>query len=91
MEINFDLKEVLKTFFRDKLTEKETTLIVTSTYKLNPDDLVLIRKIFSIPTEFKIINIVEPKILGGLILNFASKVIDLSIAGHLREFKKLIT
>ncbi|MFN4212642.1 MAG: F0F1 ATP synthase subunit delta [Microgenomates group bacterium] len=90
MNKDSDIKEKLRTFFKDEL-KGEKTLTIISTYKLSDDDLALIRKIFSIPADFKIINLIDIKILGGLIFKFGSKIIDLSITGHLKNFKKLIT
>ncbi len=85
-----NLKEELNIYLEKEKQGKQKPITIISTYKLTDEDLNLIRKNFSLPSDFKILNIVDPKILGGLIIRFGSKVIDLSINGQLKKIKELI-
>jgi F0F1-type ATP synthase delta subunit len=89
MNIDVNLKEELRHYLKEKLAQ-ERGATITSVYQLTDDDLETIKKAFPPLTDFKIENIIDKKILGGIVIKFDTKVIDLSIAGQLKNFRRLI-
>lgn len=90
MSINIQLREEIKQYLKKRLADEKKQASVISTYQLNSDELKEIKKLFPILRGFKINNIVNPEILGGLVIKLESKVIDLSIAGQLKKYRKII-
>jgi len=68
-----------------KISDKEK-LIITSTYPLTEEEKKEILKIF--PKEVLVENKVDPKILGGLIIEYGSKLIDLSLRKKIYTWDK---
>ena len=66
--------------------DKEEKLIITSTYPLSNEEKEEVKKFF--PKQVKIENKVDPKIIGGLIIEYGSKIIDLSLKGKISFFGK---
>ncbi len=79
--------EILEKLLRYNKNSEKTIMIITAV-KLENADLSLIKKIFSLPENCKVVNKVDSNILGGLIFKFGSQIIDLSIKGQLKNFKK---
>lgn len=64
---------------------------VKSAIKLNDDTINKITKYLKgmIGMEnIKLENIIDPKVLGGMVIQFEDKVLDLSVANELKEYRK---
>ncbi len=61
---------------------------IISTYRLGKDQIEEIRKKIPLIKEAEIENEVDKKILGGIVIEVEGKIIDLSILGKLKTFKK---
>mgnify|MGYP001024865474 CR=1 FL=1 len=81
-KIIYQLKNYLSTL---EISGKEK-LIITSTYPLTEEEKKEILKIF--PKEVLVENKVDPKILGGLIIEYGSKLIDLSLRKKIYTWDK---
>ena len=57
-------------------------------FKLSEEELQEIIKKFKFLKEFEVVNTVDPKIYGGIIIKYQGKVIDLSLSSRLKNFKK---
>jgi F-type H+-transporting ATPase subunit alpha len=66
--------------------DKEEKLIITSTYPLSNEEKEEVKKFF--PKQVTVENKVDPKIIGGLIIEYGSKIIDLSLKGKISSFGK---
>ena len=67
---------------------------VQSPLKLDPDQVNKIEKFMSKYLEEKKVtveNTVNPDIMGGIIVEFGSKILDLSIAGNIEKLGNEIT
>ena len=84
---NNNFKEILEKFFHNNKNSDKTVTII-SAVKLEADELNLIKKITSLPENCDVVNKVDSSILGGIIIKFGSQIIDLSIKGKLKFFKK---
>ncbi len=69
--------------FRDKAT-------VMSSYRLSEEELSSIKKLFPELKNGEVINVVDSKILSGLIIKIGTKLIDLTLNGALQNLKKQI-
>jgi len=66
--------------------DKEEKLIITSTYPLSNEEKEEVKKFF--PKQVTVENKVDPRIIGGLIIEYGSKIIDLSLKGKISSFGK---
>jgi F0F1-type ATP synthase delta subunit len=67
--------------------EKRIARIV-STYKLGNDEINTILNKVPLLRNYQIENTVDPKIYGGIIITYGTKVIDLSLVNQLNNFRK---
>ena len=74
------------------LKEEERIATVVSAIELNREQLVKIKKFLKkeFNQDLEINLIVDPKIIGGLIIKFGDQVIDQSITGRLNSLVKRI-
>jgi ATP synthase F1 delta subunit len=80
-------KKELRNYLK-KLMEKDKSRIkVISVYPLSKEEISALVKEFS-KSSTEIENVVDPSILGGIIIQQGSKVIDLSIKNRLRNIEK---
>jgi len=70
-----------------KMTQK---VFITSAYKLDTAEIDRILAVFPQIRDKEYENIVDKNLLGGIIIRFGSKVIDLSIEETLDSFLKHI-
>jgi len=66
--------------------DREEKLIITSTYPLSKEEKEEIKKFF--PKQVVVENKIDFKIIGGLIIEYGSKIIDLSLKGKIFSFEK---
>ena len=76
----------LKKYLSFLEVDKEEKLIITSTYPLSNEEKEEVKKFF--PKQFTVENKVDPKIIGGLIIEYGSKIIDLSLKEKISSFGK---
>ena len=76
----------LKKYLSFLEVDKEEKLIITSTYPLNNEEKEEVKKFF--PKQVTVENKVNPKIIGGLIIEYGSKIIDLSLKEKISSFGK---
>lgn len=61
---------------------------IISTYRLEKEQIEEIKKKIPLIKEAEIENKIDKKILGGIVIEIEGKIIDLSILGKLKTFKK---
>jgi F0F1-type ATP synthase delta subunit len=80
--------------FQKQLEESQHRLsqkvYITSTYRLEPVEIERIIRAFPLLKGREYVNEVDRSILGGLVIRFGSKIIDLSIKETLDTFLKQI-
>lgn len=82
------LEAVLKRCLDLKISNnKEVKITVTSVIKLSDDVIVQLKKIFSKSDKVnvKIVNLIDENMLGGLILQVGSNLIDMSVRSKLNK------
>jgi len=85
--INSKIKKELKDYLKKLIEQEKNQVKVISTYPLSNDELSIIAKKFlKKPTEIE--NVVDPSILGGIVIQQGSRVIDLSIKSQLENIEK---
>lgn len=90
MKIDPALKEDLKLYLEQKIADKGHKVILVSAYKLLPDEIQSIRNKFPVLKNAELTEVVDPHILGGFIIRFGSKMIDLSIKSELQKLQQRI-
>lgn len=73
-----------------KNIEDNNEVIVMAPYYLTKEEVDFLKKKFDFLDGKKIKNIINKEILGGLIILYQNKIIDLSLKGHLFQLKKLL-
>lgn len=93
MKIDTQLKKEIKSrVLADLRKEKEQTVIITTPYPLGEEGTELLYSSFPELKNFTIKNIIEKNIIGGMILQHKSKVIDISIRSKIEAtVEKLIS
>jgi len=89
MKIDFRLKEELRRYLEKKIKEEKEMVTVISTYPLTEEEINQIKNNWPAIYGKKIVNIVDKKIIGGLIIKFGSQEIDLSVVNQLKNFRNL--
>ncbi|OGK38134.1 hypothetical protein A3F03_05050 [Candidatus Roizmanbacteria bacterium RIFCSPHIGHO2_12_FULL_41_11] len=90
MKINPALKEELKRYLRNRLQSSNKRVVITSPYLMGDQDLRKIQEKFPFLREAKIITEVDKSLIGGFIIKFGSKMIDLSLRSELQSLKQRI-
>lgn len=90
MKINPQLKEELKARLFSQVAKEKEKVFIYSTYSLSPDEIT--RLVSSLPDlkDRPCANVVDKSLLGGVIIQYGSKIIDLSIRHLLQTFQKTI-
>lgn len=90
MVIDITLKNELKKYLEEKIFENKKRALIISSYKMEKSELKDVIEAIPALRLYEITNMVDPKILGGFIIKFDSKIIDFSILSQLNKFKKEI-
>jgi ATP synthase F1 delta subunit len=80
-------KKELRNYLKKLIEQEKNQIKIISVYPLSAEEISAIAKKFSKPpTEIE--NVVDPSILGGIIIQKGSKIIDLSIKNRLQNIEK---
>ena len=92
MKIDPQVKKEIKTFVLEGLRkEKNRNLVITTPYPLIETDLQFLFDELPELKKYTIKNAVEKNIIGGMIVQHKSKIIDISIKSKIDEtVKRLI-
>lgn len=88
MKIDPQLQSIVRKHFEEELEEKYGRVTITTSYKLDLNEIESITTLFPFFKEKKIDNVVDKNILGGFIIRFGSKLIDISIKSLLQSVKQ---
>lgn len=88
MKIDSQLQSIVKKHFEEELEEKYGRITLITTYKLDLHEMDSITNLFPLGNGKKIDNVVDPGILGGFIIQYGSKLIDVSIKSLLQSVKQ---
>lgn len=88
MKIDPQLQSIVKKHFEEELEEKYGRVTITTSYKLDLNEIESITNLFPIFKEKKIDNVIDRSLLGGFIIQFGSKLIDVSIKSLLQSVKQ---
>ena len=88
MAIDQRIKQELERYLQNRVGKGEYRAVVMSAYKLDADEIKEIKSAIPVLKTYDIDNIVNENILGGLIIKFNTKIIDLSLRGQLKNFQK---
>lgn len=90
MAINLKIKKELERYLQTRIGRGENKAQVVSTYKLSDEELKSIQEAIPEIKKFEIENVVDDNLLGGFIIKFNTKIIDLSLREQLKNFKKMM-
>lgn len=88
MRLDPQVKERLKKAFSDELTLKKEAVVVYSTYHLSEADILKMKKQLPQFAHRTIENKIDPTLIGGIVVQSGSQLIDLSIRNALHLLKK---
>ncbi len=90
MILDRNVKEQIKELLLRKNTEMEKRVTVISAYQLESDELANLKKYLSKTMQVTIQNKIDPAILGGFVIQYGSKMIDLSLRGRLQQLRQTL-
>lgn len=88
MVIDVSIKEDIKKYLESRSKETKDKGIIISAYKMSPDELENVKNSFNFLKGYRLSNRIDTKIIGGFIIKFGSKIIDLSLKTSLNNFKR---
>lgn len=88
MKIDPKIKEELRRFLNRELEKRKRQVVIVSPYKLKEDELKMIFKHFPFLSKDRVRNVVDKNLIGGVVIKFKTKVIDLSIKNQLKDLEK---
>ena len=90
MKIDTALKEELADYLKQKIADARKRVVIVAPYHLDKSELEVIEEKFSLLKKAQIVQEQDPSLLGGFIIKFGSKMIDLSIKSELQKLKQSI-
>ena len=90
MAINQKIKEELAHYLQTRIDRGKNKAVVVSAYKLGGEELKSIQDGIPELKKFEIENVVDNNLLGGFIIKFNTKIIDMSLREQLKNFKKMM-
>jgi len=88
MKINPQLKENLKRHLTIELQKTKEKIIIFSPYALGQNEISSLLNCFPNLSQSSVENTVDSSLIGGVIIQYGSKIIDLSIKSALHTFQK---
>jgi len=80
-------KKELRNYLKKIMAQEKNRIKIISVYPLSKEEMTAVAKKFlKSPTEIE--NIVDPSIVGGIIIQQGSNVLDLSIKNQLQNIEK---
>jgi len=90
MAIDTALKDDLRKYLEQKITESRRQAYIISAFKMDREELQNVVDAFPFLKKYQFVNVVNSDILGGFIIKYESRIIDFSVAAQLTKFKKII-
>ncbi len=90
MKINPELKEELRKYLEEQIGREKKKVTIVSAYPLSHAEKNAIVIAYPGLNKELVENIVDKTIVGGIIIKFGSKIIDLSIRSALHTFMQHI-
>jgi len=85
--IDIQIKKNLKNYLKSLIEKEKNRIKIISVYSLSKEEIEKLTKFFS-KSSAEIENIIDPSIIGGMIIQQGSKIIDLSIKNRLKNIEK---
>lgn len=90
MKIDPNLKEDLKHYIQNKIAHQKSIVTVVSPYTLSDAEIQTLKNSIPMLKEAEIIQEQDTDIMGGVIIKFGSKMIDLSLKSELQKLQQKI-
>ena len=90
MKIDPVLKDELEEYLKQKIAEEQKRVFIVAPYHLDESELNAIQGKFTLLQKAQIVQEEDKSLLGGFIIKFGSKMIDLSIKSELQKLKQSI-
>lgn len=90
MDLTPQLKQELKIYLQQKLNEHNKKVIVFSSYPLREEEIRLLKEKIPQLKNAVIENKIDNTLIAGVVVQFGSKRIDLSLKGELVNLQHLI-
>ncbi len=82
-----DAAQLKKTIIKSLRDIKKKRVVIKSAYKLDDEELKLFVDQLPQLKDKELINIVQPSLIGGFIIEDSEGVVDLSLLSSLNQFK----
>jgi F0F1-type ATP synthase delta subunit len=90
MKIDPNLKEDLKQYISQRLSEKKQIVTVLSAAPLGEKEIALLKNHFPFLKDAHLNYETDPAVMAGVIIKFGSKMIDLSLSSELQKLHQLL-
>ena len=90
MKIDTNLKEDLKNYIQNRMAHDKSIVTVISPYTLSDSEVQTLKNSMPMLKEAVILQEKDAEIIGGVIIKFGSKMIDLSLKSELQKLQQKI-
>ena len=90
MKIDPVLKDELEEYLKQKIADGRKRVIIVAPYHLDDSELKAVEEKFTLLHKAQIVQEEDKGLLGGFIIKFGSKMIDLSIKSELQKLQQSI-
>lgn len=88
MKINPHLKEELKKHLENEIQKTKEKIIIFSPYLMNQNEIDALLNCFPEIKHSAVENIIDLSLIGGVVIQYGSKIVDLSIKSALHTIQK---
>lgn len=88
MKINPQLKEELKRHLETEIQKTKEKIIIFSSYLMGQEEINALLQCFPDIKHTTVENVIDSSLIGGIIIQYGSKIVDLSIRSALHTFQK---
>ena len=90
MQIDSELKQELKQFILDRQKKNLQKVVIRVPYFFSMTEMETLYGLFSFLREGNVQQVVDNSILAGVVIEFGSKRIDLSLISELHKLQQLV-
>ncbi len=84
------VKNELREYLKEGKETQKNKVVIVSPYKLEEEEINNILNLIPELKDHPFINEINKDIIGGIVIKYGSKIIDLSILNQLKKIKKIM-
>lgn len=90
MRIDPVIRDDIKKYLKQRLRDEKEKIVITASHRLTAEERGMIMSRFPDFKHAQISYLVDDELLAGIVIRRGSRIIDLSLHGIIRNFKKIL-